>query len=135
MYMPFQNLNNQEMDSLNETLLNINSKLCDNFKNLKTYHKFSAAENDAIPTNCDYYDPDQFQILIKTLPKNFFSLLHTNIRSLRANHENLISLLTTRGLNFDIISLTETWDANSNSNNFVPNMLEGYQHYNGLSGI
>ena len=45
MYMPFQNLNNQEMDSLNETLLNINSKLCDNFKNLKTYHKFSTAEN------------------------------------------------------------------------------------------
>ena len=141
--MPFQNLNNQEMDSLNETLLKINSKLCDNFKNLKTYHKFSTAENgnsescenDAIPTNCDYYDPDQFQILIKTLPKNFFSLLHTNIRSLRANHENQISLLTTHGLNFDIISLTETWDANSNSNNFVLNMLEGYQHYNGLSGI
>ena len=112
--------------------MNINNKVYVNFNNLKTHHKFSIAdnenseswENDAIPTNCDYYDSDQFQILIKTFPKNFFSLLHTNIRSLRANHENLMSLLTTHGLNFDIISLTETWDANSNSNNFVPNMLD-----------
>ena len=86
-------------------------------------------------TNCDYYDPEEFKKLTQTLHTNNFSILHTNIRSLNANHNKLISMLSTHAHVFDVVSLTETWDQKSKRHGFVAGSIEGYEYYNGLPGI
>ena len=83
--------------------------------------------------NCDYYDSEQFLHLIKSLPKKQFSILHTNISSLKANHDNLTTLIYNIQHKFDIISLTETWNGNSNDT-FLPTSVNGYQDFIGKPG-
>ena len=73
--------------------------------------------------NCDYYDSDEFKKLTQTLPANNFSLLHTNIRSLNANHK-LVTMLFTHLYAFDVISLTETWDQNKKNMNSYLDLLK-----------
>ena len=59
---------------------------------------------------------------------------HTNIRSLKVNHDNLTNLLDSLKPRFDVISLTETWNSNVNDAYFLADSIEGYTDYIGIPG-
>ena len=82
-----------------------------------------------------YYQTHELHKLFRKTNKSAFSLLHTNICSLKANFENLEILLHNIEHNFDIIVLTETWKSEEKMSCFSPRHLEGYQKYNGITGI
>ena len=63
-----------------------------------------------------------------------FSVFHTNISSLKANFDNLHTLLAQMPMTFDIISLTEVWNNIDLNDNFYPKDIEGYNIYNGIPG-
>ena len=141
--LPFHDLNYAELCQLNITLdkYEICSKNLNLFKLRENYNYSKLLENDnnidgnnIQVTNCDYYDSDEFNKLIKTLPKNIFSILHTNIRPLNSNHDKLLTLLANHDHNFDIISPTETWNEISKSTNFLPDNIDGYKKYEGIPG-
>lgn len=70
----------------------------------------SSNDNDDNSINFNYYDLGNFLSITKQLQGNYISFLHTNIRSLSKNCENLDSLLTILKYNFDIIGVSETLD-------------------------
>ena len=72
--------------------------------------------------------------MTEILTEKRLSIFHSNISSLRANYENLHTLLSQISITFDVISLTEVWNSKDSINNFNPNDLEGYYKYNGLPG-
>jgi len=77
-----------------------NSEKIDEFdEQFDTYH--------TLKPNFKYYETHEFHML-KDKVKNPFSLLHTNIRSLPFNGDNLKMLLTNLEFKFDIIALSET---------------------------
>ena len=87
-----------------------------NLNNLRSTYNFSNIfkSNDPNDINliqeiiiCDY-DPEEFKTLIKTLPKNSFSICHTNIRYIKSNLNKLQNLLINHNHLFDVISLNET---------------------------
>jgi hypothetical protein len=67
-----------------------------------------------------------FTTLDKTKDLSGFSILNFNIRSLKSNYHNFCdTLLSTKGIQPDIIALTETWtDNNTNINDYY---ITGYQ--------
>ena len=80
--IPFYNLTNVELDNLNIP------PVMKNKDNLRSTYNFSNIFKSNDPNdinliqkliNCGYYDPEEFKNLIKTLPKNSFSICHTNI--------------------------------------------------------
>ena len=84
--------------------------------------------------NCDYYGPEEFKSLLNTLRKRSFSICHTNIRSIHSNVNKLQNLIVNHNHLFDIISLTETWDDVNKRNESLPDLLDGYQPFNGIPG-
>ena len=72
--------------------------------------------------------------MTEILTEKRLSIFHSNISSLRANYDNLHTLLSQMSITFDVISLTEVWNSKDSINNFNPNDLEGYYKYNGLPG-
>ena len=96
-------------------------------------------ENDTIDIDfynyqCDYYDIKELHKIKLTLTQKMFSVFHTNISSLKANFDNLHTLLAQMPMTFDIISLTEVWNNIDLNNNFYPKDIEGYNIYNGIPG-
>ena len=91
-------------------------------------------ENDFCNIHCDYYDLDEFQKITKTMSKKYFSILHSNISSLRANGDNLQVLLSQITIIFNVISLTEIWNNQEKNKNFNPIKIDGYHKFNGLPG-
>ena len=71
-----------------------------------------------------YYTVQRFNDTYKNL--NFFSILHTNIRSINANSDQFVSLLNSLCVHLDCFILTETWltDNSVNTANF-----NGYKAY------
>ena len=140
--LPFFEITNKTLleESTTNTILtdtNVDlNKLRDVFKQSRLMHTNLPKDNDNDPEifNCDYYDCDEFKALKKTLPKKQFSLLHSNIQSLKANSINLTTLLNNLNHNFDIISLTETWHTTDSNNTFIPDSLDTYYPFNGLPG-
>ena len=65
-----------------------------------------------VQSNFQYYSTDYFrnneQISNCTKSVNFFSALHSNIRSMAANFDSLIQMTSELDHNFSIIGLTET---------------------------
>ena len=59
-------------------------------------------------------------------------IFHTNIRSLRSDHNNHINLLAS--IKTKLISLTGTWNDNVNNTEFLPDSIEGYNDYLGTLG-
>lgn len=51
---------------------------------------------------------DQYNLLCKEVSKNF-NVIHLNIRSLSKHYDNLVSLLDSSNVQFDVIILSETW--------------------------
>ena len=70
-----------------------------------------------LQTSCKFYSTHDFHKLtkdLKTKSKKPFSALHTNIESLMHNMESVERLCTDLDYPFDIIALTETWNARKN---------------------
>ena len=144
--IPFYNLTNIELENLtiSPSFENVDyTKEFINLNNLRSNYNFSNIfkshdPNDLNSTqdlvNCDYYDPEEFTNLINTLPKKLFSICHTNIRSIKSNVSKLQNLIINHKHLFDIISLTEKWDDINKRNEFLPDLLEGYQPFNGIPG-
>ena len=70
-------------------------------------------ENHILPDiNFDYYTPDEFinhQTINTAISKDSFTVFHSsNVRSLNANYNNLISLLSDLNHSFSIIGISET---------------------------
>ena len=55
-----------------------------------------------------------------------FSIMHTNIQSIKCNGEKLECLLNSMNGKFDIIALSETWHCEKNKHLFNPIKLDGY---------
>ena len=136
---PFHDISNDDLHLLS---FNISPPCKLNLESLRNNFNFSklsceidskSDESSEFTSNnyCNYYDINEFKSInkIKT-----FSIFHTNIGSLPANIENLQTLICNLQHNFDIISLTETWNQTSKNDSFLPNNIEGYQKYNGISG-
>ena len=81
----------------------------------------------------NYYETHEFHLL-KDKFEDPFSLLHTNIRSLQHNRDNLNFLITNLEFKFDIIALSETWNYEDKKHTFLPPILEGYHDYIGTTG-
>ena len=86
-------------------------------------------------TNFNYYTPHEFHKLLEKIPKRnkHFSLLHTNICSLKQNFENLEDLIVNHEHIFDIIALSETWNSDEKSQNFKAGNLQGYHDFIGCT--
>ena len=85
-------------------------------------------ENDISPfqyidSSCDYYTPDQFEIMTYALQSHNLSDFCINCQSITANWDNFNSLLlntTTDMFAFDIIGITETFKVHSKINVDIP---------------
>lgn len=64
--------------------------------------------------------PDNFNHI---LPKNNFSLIHFNARSLRKNNDNINHFITSLNHHFSAICISETWLSDSDNN------LHGFSSY------
>jgi exonuclease III len=65
---------------------------------------------------------------LKVIYPSYMKIFHLNIRSLNKNHDALITLLASQGIQFDIIVLSELWIYNLE---YYRNILPGYNfHYN-----
>ena len=91
--------------------------------------------NMDLQTNFDYYIPHDFHKLIKKLPtpNKHFSLLHTNICSLKQNFENLEDLIINHDHVFDVIALSETWNSEEKKQHFKAGSLQGYHNFIGCT--
>ena len=91
----------------------------------QTYDFYGAMteETEINHTNCKYYDINEFRSLFPhQVSKNSFSIFLTNIPSLQGNFDKLELLLSQVEdvHNFDVISLTETWNPSSTRHLFNP---------------
>ena len=71
---------------------------------------------------------------LKLNKSEHFSISHSNICSIQENFDKLEILLDNLEHQFDVIALTETWHIKNNVN-FTPDILSGYQKYEGLAGL
>lgn len=85
------------------------------FSNLTHISNLIDADVDNnVPSQVDfnYYSVNDFQnsesIGLMRSENTFFSVIHSNIRSLAANHDKLTTMLSNLGHNFHVIGLTET---------------------------
>ena len=56
-----------------------------------------------------YFSIDEFNSTSKKLLKNYFSILHINIRSLNKNFKKLREYLSLLKRDFSVVALTKTW--------------------------
>ena len=98
----------------------------------KNYNEF---EKLSIDPKFKYYQNHEFHKLKQNLTKpRTFSIFHTNISSINANHEYLEILLTNLDHKFDVIALSETWTSDSKQNSLKSWTIDGYQSYLGTTG-
>ena len=67
---------------------------------------YSSFNNDS---ECKYFNSTDFNNSFPLNDEQNFSVIHCNIRSMKANGEDLTNYLETLYLKFDIICLSETW--------------------------
>ena len=72
--------------------------------------------------------PDKFIPKLNSCPKDSFSAIHFNCRSLNRNHLEIENLLCSLNYTFDVIALTETWIKNE----LTPNIIFNDYKYVGL---
>ena len=88
----------------------------------------SFTSSHAIPT-CGYIDNEEFLVQHRQfldIAQNNFSVFHMNIRSLNANKDKLVLLLSTLKDPFDVIVLSEIWVFNLN---FYANLFPNHNFY------
>ena len=83
--------------------------------------------------NFKHYQNHDFHRLSKGFKgSKIFSLLHTNICSLRGNFENLQNLINNLDHSFSLILVSEAWTPKWKNEQFNPKTLEDYQKYYGI---
>ena len=90
-----------------------------------------------IKHNFKYYDNHEFHklnMLSNNAKSNNFSIFHSNICSLQGNFDSLQILLNDLNHEFDITSLSETWNPESKKHVFSAPKLENYHSYKGTTG-
>ena len=55
-----------------------------------------------------YYDTESFNGLVSNFNQRDFSVMHLNIKSIKANGDSLLSFVSTLNYKFDIVCVTET---------------------------
>ena len=133
-YLSF-NSNNKEYVEL-EIIKNIENNLKLNEINIDKCDYFTDIDNNTtLDGNFKYYDVSDFNKMIQPINQKIdFSIMHTNIQSLKCNGEKLECLLTSMNGKFDIIALSETWHCEKNKHLFNPIKLDGYCEYEGQMG-
>ena len=87
------------------------------------------------PARCRYFSPHNFSKFKNTVHNNrdYFSLLHNNVRSLKRNLENLqVHLLDELDCKFSVIGVTETKITNADLLNFNPNLPKNFNMFQHL---
>ena len=142
---PFTNISPEELNWLS---FNSNSKcLCSSNNNpsdlsilinsLTTNdsdnHPDDPYDNIDIKPNFKFYDFHKLKLSQEPESDNF-TLLHTNICSLQSNIEDLEILLHDLNHDFDVISLSETWNPELKKHLFSAKHLDSYHAYIGSTG-
>ena len=138
-HLLFQNLNNDDFESLNNTNMSDSFPIDMDRLNQLTFNPFETDQNPALSDNnfeldlsfntnklqCHYYLPEDFKKIIENENMHEkFSLLHLNIRSISNKFDSLKNLINTLNIPFQIIGLTETWLNENNKDCFTMNNYE-----------
>ena len=111
---PFDHLSKIELndlyglDFLPQLQLLPNYELRSKLSHIPTLDKFDLDENYVQSINSKYVDIPEIAKLSTTLSGKSFSLFHVNTRSLSKNFDQLLSVLSSLKVNFDLIRITET---------------------------
>ena len=99
-------------------------------------HPDDPYDNIDIKPNFKFYDTHDFHKLklSQQSESDNFTLLHTNICSLQSNIEDLEILLHDLNHDFDVISLSETWNPELKKHLFSAKHLDNYHAYIGSTG-
>ena len=89
----------------------------DDFETLYPSHPFDR--------NNQYYDASKLNSAVPSDLNGSLSVIHLNIRSLKANGEDFIAYLATLRVTFDVICLSETWQVNPTVDSLFPDYV-GY---------
>ena len=88
---------------------------------------FDIDENYVQTISSNYFDITDFSNTFSSLKKHF-SLFHVNTRSLPENFDQLCTMLSTLGVSFDLLGISET--KQQTGKNFISNVdIEGYHIY------
>ena len=134
---PFTNISPEELNWLS---FNFNSNcLCspnNNTNNDSDNPPDDPCNNIDIKPNFKFYDTHDFHKLklSQQSESDNFTLFHTNICSLQSNIEDLEILLHGLNHDFDVISLTETWNPELKKHLFSAKHLDSYHAYIGSTG-
>ena len=91
-----------------------------NITKSKHFENYTAANLNCLA--CNYYLPNDFAVLNTDSASKKLSILSLNIRSIANKFDSFSNLLNTLKRPFSVISLTETWLNDINSENFnLPN--------------
>ena len=107
-------LDSQNDDCILDELNSIDPDLC-------LYNEFASQMNSS------YYSQESFNELVQSssFSETSFAIFHSNIQSLHANKQDLLSTLSNFKFTFPIICLTETWLNDINKQHLH---LPNYQH-------
>ena len=111
---PFGHLSKIELNDLygldfpSQLQLLPNYELRSKLSHIPTLDKFDLDENYVQSINSKYFDNPEIAKLSTTLSGKSFSLFHVNTRSLSKNFDQLLSVLSSLTVNFDVIGITET---------------------------
>ena len=89
------------------------------------WNKFEEHEDSFLPCT-PVLNSDDVYSLICNCNLSHLSILHSNIRSLRANFDELICYLSKLELQFDIIILSEIWVKTQETNLYS---IDGYSEF------
>ena len=86
-------------------------ELTSTLENIPNLHGFDPKDNILTEVNFEYYTSHKFhssQAIKDITEGNYFSVFHSNVRSIAAKYENLAALLTELNHNFQLIGVSET---------------------------
>ena len=85
-----------------------NYELRSKLSHIPALDNFDLDENYAQSINSNYFDILDLQKLNDTVSRKHFSLFHVNARSLSKNFDQLLTVLSSSKINFDVIGISET---------------------------
>ena len=83
-------------------------------------------DHDVSILDTQYLMPDKFKTNFKNFSKNFFSVLHLNIRSINKNFEAFTEFYSKLNHIFSVIWFSETWASEENINKNSTFQLKNY---------
>jgi hypothetical protein len=90
-------------------------------------HYYNEISHFNISATCNYHLEDSFNCEVQKLAceKNFFSIIHLNIRSIPKNLSTFDAYLNNINCKFTVIGISESWLTDENAGCYT---LNGYQH-------